>query len=55
MNQLDRYNKPSVVMFKNMKFFIMDSPSKSNIDMYVKELLNNDVKKKRSNKEVLLF
>jgi|EP00945_MAST-04E_sp_MAST-4E-sp1_P002604 protein tyrosine phosphatase type IVA len=38
MNQLDRYNKPSVVMFKNMKFFIMDSPSKSNIDMYVKDL-----------------
>eukprot|EP00943_MAST-04B_sp_MAST-4B-sp1_P003893 g3893.t1 len=37
-SKLDRFNKPSEVIYKHLKFVIMDSPSEQNIGQYVKEL-----------------
>ena len=36
--KLDRFNKPSEVVYKHLKFVIMDSPSEQNVSQYVKEL-----------------
>jgi protein tyrosine phosphatase type 4A len=35
---LNKFNQPSVVLYKHLKFLIMDSPSDINIEQYVKEL-----------------
>ena len=36
--KLDRFNKPSEVVYRHLKFVIMDSPSEQNSSQYVKEL-----------------
>ena len=35
---LDRFNEPNVVVWKHMRFVVMDSPSDSNIKKYVKAI-----------------
>ena len=39
--QLNKFNQPSLVQFKDLKFLIMDSPSDLNIEQYVKELVRH--------------
>ena len=37
-SRLNKFNQPSLVEWKHLKFLIMDSPSELNIDQYVKEI-----------------
>ena len=35
---MNKFTQPSLVVWKHLKFLIMDSPSESNVEQYVKEL-----------------
>lgn len=40
-SRLNTFNRPSVVLFRHLKFLIMDSPSTINIDQYITELVRH--------------
>ena len=44
MNATNRLNPSTLIQYKHLSFLVFDAPSENNLDMYIKDLEQNNVK-----------